>query len=205
MRSADLSLLPCHSCGLVCRKQPHTEKRLYCPRCGSRLHHRKPKSQSRTLAYLIAAIILYIPANVMPIMYTQKLSSVQSHTILGGVVQLWNGGAMDLAIIVFTASILVPVTKLVVLSYLLFTIRRGSAQNHLRNTRLYRAVERIGRWSMLDLYVVTLLTSLVSFHTLANIRAGFGIFAFAAVVVLTMLASMSFDPRLIWDRNKTNE
>ena len=197
-RAAQLRLLACHGCGLVLRAGPLAGA-CYCPRCDQALHRRKPDSHTRSWAFLIAAAILYIPANVLPVMRTSTLFGSEDNTILSGVVELWTGGAWDLALIVFVASIAVPLIKVACLSLLLISSRRPSARWRRERTRIYRMVEFIGRWSMLDVFVVALLLSLVRFGVLAEVRAGPGIIAFCAVVVLTMLASMSFDPRLIWD------
>jgi paraquat-inducible protein A len=191
-------VLPCHACGLVAPavgKGQHLE----CARCGTPLHTRKPNSISRTWALLIAAAILYIPANLLPVMVTQSLFGAQDDTIMSGVALFWNSGSKGLAIIIFIASVVVPVLKLGTLALLAWTAQRRSRWRPRQRTVLYRMVEFIGRWSMLDIFVVTLTVALVRFKSLAVITAGPGALAFGAVVVLTMLASMQFDPRLIWD------
>lgn len=160
---------------------------------------RRENSVARAWAYLIAAAILYIPANVLPILETQKLLEHREDTILSGVAELWNSGAWDLALIVFVASIVVPLVKIVSLLFLLISVRRRPSWHPVARTRLYRMIDFIGHWSMLDVFVVSLLAALVQFGTIANARPESGAVAFGAVVVLTMLASMSFDPRLIWD------
>ncbi|MGH8456416.1 MAG: paraquat-inducible protein A, partial [Stenotrophobium sp.] len=147
-----------------------------------------------------AAAILYVPANLLPIMRTTKFLETEDSTILSGVVQLWNAGSWDLAVIVFVASIVFPLMKIGTLVLLLIAARRGPQGRQRELTRLYRTVEFIGHWSMLDVFVVALLITLVHFGQFAQVEAGSGVIAFGAVVVLTMLASMSFDPRLIWDR-----
>ncbi|HWY25686.1 MAG TPA: PqiA/YebS family transporter subunit [Nevskia sp.] len=197
-RGRDLGLIGCKACGLVLRSSAGGRAG-HCPRCDHPLHRRKPDSHARTWALLIAAMILYIPANALPVMHTATLFDAQDNTILSGVVELWKGGAWDLAVIVFTASIAVPLIKMACLALLLLSSRAGSPRWRRQRTRIYRMVEFIGRWSMLDVFVVALLLSLVRFGLLAEVKAGPGIVAFCAVVVLTMLASMSFDPRLIWD------
>jgi paraquat-inducible protein A len=192
-------LLACHSCGLVAVDQPRT-RRQHCARCGAALHRRRPESIGRTWAFLLAAAILYIPANLMPVMYTHSLfGGLEDDTIISGVVYFWTSGSPALAAIIFIASIVVPVLKLAALSLLAITAQRRSRWQPLQRTQLYRIVEFIGRWSMLDIFVITLTVALVRFQTLAVITAGPGAMAFCAVVVLTMLASMQFDPRLIWD------
>ena len=170
-----------------------------CPRCNAALSARKTNSMRRTWAYLVSAFILYLPANLLPIMQTQSLLSRQDDTILSGVVFLWESGSWPLALLVFVASIVVPLFKLLALTVLAVSVNRHSLLQPLQRTSLYRLVETIGRWSMLDIYVVALLAALVQINAFATIEAGPGAAAFGAVVVLTLLASHSFDPRLIWD------
>ncbi|MDD2501427.1 MAG: paraquat-inducible protein A [Geobacter sp.] len=188
----------CHVCGLVSRLD-QDGRAAYCPRCSARLHFRRPDSLQRCWALLIAAYILYIPANLMIMMETGTLISYRKDTILSGVIHLWHNGNPGIAAIVFIASILVPLFKLVVLSLLLISIRRGSSWGIKYRILLYRIVELVGRWSMLDIFVVTLLAALVQIQSLAIVRAGPAAIAFGAVVVLTMFAAMEFDPRLMWD------
>jgi paraquat-inducible protein A len=190
--------LVCHTCGLVSRPG-RADAEARCPRCGSRLHARKHNSVARTWALLIAAAIMYIPANVLPVMNTSSLFGSERDTILSGVVYLWTSGDWPLALLVFFASITVPVLKLIALTVLLVSVQRRSTWQPQQRARLYRLVEFVGRWSMLDIYVVTLMVALVQLQSLATITAGYGAVAFGAVVVLTMLAALSFDPRLIWD------
>jgi len=192
-----LGLLPCHACGLLSR--PGAGHELFCPRCGDRLHQRKPDSIHRTWAFLIAAAILYIPANVLPIMVTNSLFGAEVDTIMSGVVYLWTSGSWPLALIVFIASITVPLAKIISLTFLLLSVQFRSRWQPAQRTRLYRVVEIAGRWSMLDIFVSTMLVALVHLQGLATIIAGPAAIAFGAVVVLTMLSAMSFDPRLIWD------
>ena len=184
----------CHICGYVCPADTHV-----CPRCDSAVHARKPNSLARTWAFLIAGLIFYIPANLLPVMYTASLFGKEDDTIISGVVYFWTSGSPALAVIIFIASIVVPVLKLASLSLLAFTAQRRSRWRPLQRTTLYRIVEFVGRWSMLDIFVITLTVALVRFQSLAVITAGPGAMAFCAVVVLTMIASMRFDPRLIWD------
>ena len=191
-------IVPCHACGLVAPPLGKG-KHLACVRCGTALHVRKPDSINRTWALLIAAMILYIPANLLPVMVTYSLFGAQNDTIMSGVVLFWTSGSKGLAIIIFIASVVVPMLKLGVLALLAFTAQRRSRWRPRQRTILYRMVEFIGRWSMLDIFVVTLTVALVRFKSLAVITAGPGALAFGAVVVLTMLAAMQFDPRLIWD------
>jgi paraquat-inducible protein A len=196
--AASLGLYACHTCGLVSRP-PAQDGEPHCPRCGAHLHLRKPRSLSRTWALLIAAYILFIPANTLPIMETGSLFGSQKDTILSGVVYLWTSGSWPLAALVFFASIVVPLAKLLSMTYLLISVQQRSALLRRERAGLYRLLEFIGRWSMLDIYVVTLLAALVQLQSLATILPKPGAVAFGAVVVLTMLAAMAFDPRLIWD------
>jgi paraquat-inducible protein A len=194
-------LYPCHACGLLSAAVPGSPE-ARCARCEARLHFRKPDSLGRTWAFLIAGYILYIPANLLPIMDTGSLFRAQSDTIMSGIVYLWTSGSWPLAVIVFVASILVPAGKLLALTALAISVQRRMVWGQLQRTRLYRVVEVVGRWSMLDIYVVTLLVALVQLQSLATIKAGPGAVAFGSVVVVTMFAAMAFDPRLIWDENR---
>ncbi len=171
-----------------------------CPRCGNPLHSRKPGSISRTSALLIAALILYFPANLLPMTTVVTLGQAQSDTILSGVIYFLQTGSWPIAILIFIASILVPLLKIGILGYLLISVKRGSTFRPVDRTRLYRLTELVGRWSMLDIFVVTVLVALVNLGAIASIQAGPGALFFAAVVVITMAAAMTFDPRLIWDR-----
>lgn len=174
-----------------------------CPRCGAAVHRRKPHSLSRTWALLLAAIILYFPANWFPVMKTTGLGRVQEDTILSGVMYLLKTGMWPLAALVFFASIVVPLTKLCLLMFLLMSVHLRSTWRPRERTRLYRITETVGRWSMVDIYVVTILVALVQVGAVANIEAGIGALFFGIVVVLTMLAARTFDPRLIWDTMDT--
>lgn len=194
--AADLGLLACHGCGLL---SPAAMEGRACPRCGTPLHRRKRDSLARTWAFLLAAAILYLPANLLPIMVTRSLFGTQQDTILSGVVYLWLSGSRLLALVVLVASVVVPLLKLVILTLLLVSVHRRSTWRLRQRTRLYRLVEVVGRWSMLDVFVVALLAALVRAGALASVIPGGGAMAFAAVVVLTMFASLSFDPRLLWD------
>lgn len=197
-RASELHLIACAACGQVLHWPPQ-QAIAHCPRCDERLYRRKPDSLRRAWAFLIAAALCYVPANLLPVMHTSVLFNAEEDTILSGVVALWRGGAWDLAIIVFCASIVVPMLKIGTLALLLISTQRRSTWRQRERTRLYRIVEFVGYWSMLDVFVVALLVSLVHFGAFAQVQPGSGIVAFGAVVVLTMLASQSFDPRLIWD------
>ena len=198
----DLNLCLCHSCGLACDMtgEPHE-----CERCGAPLHRRKSDSLTRTWAYLLAALVFYIPANLLPVMNTSMLGSGSDSTIIGGVLEFWEHGAWDIALIIFIASIAVPGVKFVALSLLLITAQRGSLWARKERSKLYRFVELIGYWSMLDVIVVALVAALVKFQALGDIEPRAGILFFGMVVVFTMLSAMSFDPRLIWDNRQSEE
>lgn len=196
--AARCGLYTCRACGLVSRPAQATGT-LSCARCGNDLYMRTPDSIERTWALLIAACILYILANVLPIMETGSLFGTQTDTIMSGVAYLWASGSWPIAVVVFFASVAVPLLKILALAFLLISVQRRSAWQSHQRARLYRLVEYVGRWSMLDIYVVTILTALVQIQSLATIRAGPGAVVFGAVVVLTMFAAMTFDPRLIWD------
>lgn len=163
------------------------------------LHPRKPASLARTWALVIAAMIFYIPANTLPVMLTISMGKVQSDTILSGVIYFVLTGSWHIALIIFVASILVPLAKLLVLIYLLLSVQFRSLDRLKDRTRLYHLMESVGRWSMVDIYAVTVMVGLVRMGALASVDAGPAGFYFAAVVVLTMLAANCFDPRLIWD------
>jgi paraquat-inducible protein A len=203
-RAQELGLIGCHVCGLVCRDRPDLHDAA-CPRCGAALHRRKHASYMRTWALLITAFIFYIPANVLPIMRTASLGDIDDNTILSGVIELWVKGSPDLAIIVFTASIVVPMLKFLAMSVLLISSHRQTAWAQRQRAKLYRLVEFIGYWSMLDVFVVALLTALVQFGIFSLVEPLPGVVYFGLTVVLTMLASMSFDPRLIWDSKEAND
>lgn len=195
--AAELGLIACHHCDHVIRAA--SARLIHCPCCHSVLHRRKPDSMARTWALLLAAGILYLPANLLPFMDTGSLFNSTQDTILSGVIFLWTSGSWPLAILVFVASFMVPLGKLLALSYLLISVQFKHTRFKLFRTRVYAVLELSGRWSMLDIYVVTLLAALVQIESLATVKVGSGAIAFGAVVVLTMLAAMSFDPRLIWD------
>ncbi|SAK66366.1 paraquat-inducible protein A [Caballeronia ptereochthonis] len=202
--AAPSGICVCHECGL-CTRGTHRHAHLHCPRCGARLHLRKPASLSRTWAYLIAAAVLYIPANTLPVMNTSSLFGAQKDTIMSGVAYLWHSGSWPLAIIVFIASIAVPMLKILAIGYLAASANLRMTRRSALRARIYRIVELVGRWSMLDIYVIAVLVALVQFSAMATIEAGPAAIAFGAVVVLTMFAAMSFDPRLIWDAEDPRE
>lgn len=172
---------------------------LGCPRCGARLERRKPQSLSRTWALVMAGAILYIPANLYPILDIEILGRSESDTIYAGVVSLFAAGMWEIGVLVFFASILVPLGKLVALTFLLLSIERRSRWAPRTRTVLYRLIETVGRWSFIDTFMISILVALVQLGSLATIDPGFGATCFAAVIVITMFAAASFDPRIIWD------
>ena len=198
--AAGAAMISCHICNLLCRSAAgQTRIRTVCPRCGARLHSRKPNSLSRTWALVVAAFILYLPANMLPIMLTSSMGKTNADTILSGVIYFLKSGDWHLALIILVASILVPLIKLVVLSYLLLSVHFNWTWRPVDRTRLYRFTEAIGRWSMVDIFAVTTMVALVKMDALGAVEAGPAAPFFGAVVVLTMLAANCFDPRLIWD------
>lgn len=194
-------LIACSVCHLLCPAAPpeRTARAAKCPRCGATLHSRKPDSIARTWALVIAACIFYIPANVLPMTTVMSLGQAQSDTIMSGVIYFVQSGSWPIALVIFIASIFVPLVKLFILAYLLISVQLRSHYRPEDRTRLYLITEAVGRWSMLDIFVVTILVALVNLGALATIQAGPAALHFAAVVVITMVAAMSFDPRLIWD------
>jgi paraquat-inducible protein A len=176
-----------------------------CPRCGARLHGRKPNSIHRTWALVLAAFVFYIPANVLPITTVISFGKGQSDTIMSGVIYFIRSGMWPIALVIFVASVFVPLVKLCLLTFLLISVQRKSRWRQKDRTRLYRITEVIGRWSMVDIFVVTILVALVNLGALASIHARAGAVFFCAVVVITMFAAMSFDPRLIWDTEESTD
>jgi paraquat-inducible protein A len=201
-------LLQCRMCGCLSH-QPATLGRfevMRCPRCASRLYlHGHSNSVEVTWALLIAAAILYLPANLLPVMSVYMLGAGQPDTIISGVYHLLEAGQWPLAVIVFVASIVVPLLKLFTLSFLLISIQRRSQWRQHDRMRLYKVTEYVGRWSMVDVFVIAILTGLVQFGNLARVDANVGSFSFAAVVVLTMFAARTLDGHLIWEMSRQQE
>ncbi|HEY7772627.1 MAG TPA: paraquat-inducible protein A [Marinagarivorans sp.] len=185
----------CHA--LVGEKIVHNSG--YCPRCDNQLYTRKPNSLQKTLAYTVAAILLYLPANMLPIMTMSTLMGERDDTIFSGVAALVAHGLWGIAAVVFVASLVVPIAKLLILMYLVWSVKQCDTRAMKERLWLFKLTEWVGRWSMVDVFVVTLLTALVQFGFLGSIAPGEALLPFAAVVVLTMLAANAFDPRLIWD------
>lgn len=190
--AAGRRLAICHGCGKV---QPVDQGR--CSRCDATLHLRKPHSLQRTCALTLAAVILYLPANLLPMMRSSGIGGGEERTILGGVALFWEHHAYPIAIVIFVASVAIPILKLIAIVTLCLATRRCRRPRAM--TRLYRMTELVGRWSMVDVFVVAILVAVVQLGNLMSIEPGPATVAFAGVVILTMLAAMSFDPRLLWD------
>jgi paraquat-inducible protein A len=194
------NLVSCHTCHLLSdSSKVLSDGKAVCPRCGDHLHPRKVNSLSRTWALLIAAFVCYIPANVLPMTITGALGNTQADTIMSGVIYFIHSGSFEIALVIFVASIFVPIMKMIILTFLLISVHYRIRWKPRDRTRLYRLTEMVGRWSMVDIYVVTLMVALIKLGALADLAAGPGAVYFAAVVILTMFAAQSFDPRLIWD------
>jgi paraquat-inducible protein A len=197
--AAASGLALCESCELLCEMPAHGGHGVRCPRCSAALHPRKERSLERTWAFVLAACACYLPANLFPIMTIKSLGKAQSDTILSGIIYLFTHGMWPLGLIVFVASFLVPLLKLAILVGLLLSVHKRSRWRPAERTRLYRMTLAIGRWSMVDIFAVTILVALVHLGALASIEADLGAVFFGAVVVLTMLGAEVFDPRLLWE------
>jgi paraquat-inducible protein A len=193
----DLGLLVCLRCHCPVRALKVRHPR--CPRCFAHLHVRKPNSLAVTAVLLVLAAILYIPANLLPVMYTRTLFDNERDTIMSGVIVLLQSGSWPIAVLVFVASIVVPLLKIIALSVVLYSAWRPSPSHRQQRSDLYRLVEYIGRWSMLDIYAISLLVTLVQVQSFASISVGWGAVAFGGVVILTIAAAHTFDERLLWD------
>lgn len=202
MRAIEAGILVCPECHQL-NRQDSDHGRQRCTRCGASVHARHPHSLARTWALLITAAILYIPANLLPIMTVSALGQGEPDTIMSGVVALVQAGSLPIALVVFVASILVPTFKLVGIALLLISVQRKQPLSARQRIVMFRFIEWIGRWSMLDVFVIAILVALVNFGTLARVEADLGAMAFASVVILTMLAAITFDPRLIWDNTES--
>jgi paraquat-inducible protein A len=190
----------CHDCGgLIKSKGLH-----FCPVCKQPVSARKHKSAQRTFALIISALCLYIPANIFPIMTVTELGSAERHTIVGGIIVLVQSDMLPIAMLVLVASIIVPLMKLMGLTLLLLCVHYKWQVNAQLFTKLYRVIAFVGRWSMLDIFMISILVALVDLGGVAQVLAGPAATAFAAVVVLTMFAAKCFDPRLIWDQQVNN-
>lgn len=204
MRAIDAGILICIECHELNKQEADTDEQV-CTRCGALVHARRPNSLVRTWALLVTAAILYIPANVLPIMTVSSLGKGDPSTIMSGVIQLVQHGMIPIAAVVFIASIMVPTFKLVGIALLLFSVQRRQPLSARQRIVMYRFIEFIGRWSMLDIFVIAILVAVVNFGRLASVEANLGAIAFASVVILTMLAAVTFDPRLIWDNTESDD
>ena len=203
MRALDAGIIVCDECHKL--EYLREDEVQHCTRCGARLHARRPESIARTWALLITAAILYIPANLLPIMTINSLGQGSPSTIMAGVIELVQHGMFPIAAVVFVASILVPTFKLVGIALLLFSVQRRQPLSARQRIIMYRFIEFIGRWSMLDIFVIAILVAVVNFGRIASVEANLGAVAFASVVILTMLAAVTFDPRLIWDNTESDD
>ena len=202
--AAQVGLVSCQTCGLLSRPTNPAAPG-HCPRCGAALAWRRHNSVQYTWALVIAAASCYIPANVLPVLSTTAFGATESDTIMGGVFFLYASGSWPLALIVFVASVMIPLGKLLALAYLLITVQRGSIAHMHDRTRIYYLVEFVGRWSMLDVFVDAFVVALVQLQPLMSVEPGLGVVFFMIVVVLTMLAAQTFDPRLIWDSGSSGQ
>ena len=199
-------VVSCHNCDqLAVMPRLPARATAHCPRCGATMHRRKPNSIARTWALVVTAAILYIPANLLPVMTVVYFGRGEPDTILSGVKELIGAGMWPVALLVFFASITVPVLKLLGLTFLLITVQRHSTWRLRDRSVTYRIIEQVGRWSMVDIFMISILVALVNLGTIATIEPGVGAICFAAVVIITMFASMSFDPRLIWDAEESRD
>ena len=194
-RAAALGLAGCHVCGKVAPVSLG-----HCPRCGAHLHLRKRDSINRTLALVVASAIRYIPANLLPIMSIRELGVLTESTIIQGLVQFWTAGSYPIAIVIFTASILIPLLKIVALLWLCAAAKGYVPHSSKVLGKIYWITELMGRWSMVDIFVVAILVTMVQLGNYMRVTPGPGAIAFAGVVILTMFAAMSFDPKLLWDQ-----
>ena len=192
---ATVPLVGCDVCGLVV----HAKSTEHCPRCAHSLEHRKSNSIVRVWACVIAAAILYVPANILPVMTIVRGGRGGSHTIMGGVIELGENHLWGLAVLVFLASVAVPLLKLAILTSILVLTGRGSPAYLRWRTRMFKVVRAVGRWSMIDVFMVTIFVGLLHMGPLSNVSPDAGSMAFASVVVLTMVATEALDPRLMWD------
>lgn len=206
LTAAAAGLARCDVCEALVRWDsvpPGSERR--CPRCNTRVHLRRPNSLARTWSLVLAAYVMYLPANVFAMMVISHAGSSSRDTILSGVHAMVAAGWYPVAALIFIASITVPLAKLTSLTGLLISVQRRSRWRPRERAKLYRVVEKIGRWSMLDVFVLTLLIALVQLGNVMTIEVGRAGTYFASVVVLTIFAAKSFDPRLVWDAMEEEE
>jgi paraquat-inducible protein A len=196
----ELGMAGCHTCGKAVHLGKHTH--VECPRCGADVHYRKHDSIKRAWAFLIAAFIMYIPANTEPMMRTTSLGNVSADTIMEGVIYFLSHGDYLIGVVIFAASIMLPLLKMIALAYIFIMAQSRSTARRMEQTNLYKLAEILGKWSMLDIFVVGLMAGVVQLGALTTIRPGPACIAFAAVVILTMISEMVFDPKLIWDQKE---
>lgn len=194
------NLASCHTCQKVSDARQH-----HCPRCHSALHLRKPDSLHRCLAFALTGVIAYVPANILPIMVVTQLGTPEKSTIIGGVITFWELHAYPVAITIFIASVLIPGLKFIALGYLCAAASGLLKVDPKNANRIYFLTELVGRWSMVDVFVVAILVGLIQLGNLMSIQPGAAAIAFGLVVILTMLAAHAFDPRLIWDRLRDSQ
>lgn len=196
----DAGLVACQRCGQV-----HPLQTRYCTRCDGPLQSRDTESLQKVWAWLIAGMIAYIPANIYPMLLTSTLVERSESTIIGGVIELFDHGSWGIATIVFAASVLIPVGKFIAIMYLAISVQRQSAANRHERHKAYEVVEFIGRWSMIDVFVVAILSALVQLDTIATVNPGIAAVSFALSVIFTMLSAQAFDSRLIWDADRMQQ
>jgi paraquat-inducible protein A len=204
MRAIECGLATCSACHHTVKMPPRLDGVSICPRCNEEVRYRKKNSIEHTWALVIASILFYIPANMLPMMHVHTFAGTQSDTIISGVLYFLHSGSYLIAAVIFIASIIVPITKLLILIYLLMSVHLKNGANKVKKKNLYQLTELIGKWSMVDVYVVAIMIALVHFGGLSEIKAGQGANYFLLVVTLTMIAAMRFDVRLIWDIKEDN-
>jgi len=198
-RALTITIVRCPLCGLACEHIRVINHAGICPRCQTVLHPRYPDSLSQCWALLITSMILYLPANLLPVMFNSIASNGHENTIMGGIIAFWNAGSQGIALIIFVASILVPCLKFLVMGGLLISVQRQQTRRRAERTHLFRLMEHIGYWSILDVIVVALVAALINIPGLSRAEPRIGILFYGAVVLITLLAALKFDPRLIWD------
>lgn len=198
-RSHHMHVVACPTCALVCRHLATAGDPPRCPRCHSRLHRRRPRSIEHAWALLIAALVFYIPANFLPVMQRSQFGTDSTDTLLSGVLEFWRLGSYGIALLIFIVSVVIPCLKFLVLGLLLASTQRRSAWAVAERARMHRLTELVGYWSLLDIVVVAVMSALIRFQAFGDVAPRIGILFFGMVVILTMLANMVLDPRLIWD------
>ncbi|MGE4497717.1 MAG: paraquat-inducible protein A [Deferribacterales bacterium] len=200
MTDKSINAALCLSCGQLTALSGLEEEGHRCPLCGSTVYQRRKNSLEKTWALTITALLFYIPANLLPVMSVETFAGSSASTILGGVSELFANRMYFIAAVVFVASFVVPLFKIGSLLYLLVTVQAKGGLSGSARTNLFHMIEIVGKWSMLDIYVITIMAGLVNMGFIIQIKGGTGAAFFAATVIATMLASRSFDTRLIWDK-----